>query len=93
MQHLGHGGNFKSVRDVIVYKNAAVSQNTNVPNEKLAGRFEPLGLSEEEIDDLTRFIEISLSDNNLERYVPISTPTGQCFPNADEESRKDLGCE
>jgi len=88
----GHGGNFTSVRSVIEYKNAAVSENAIVPQEALSMYFTPLGLSNVEIDQLSTFIEGALYDADLERYVPSGLPSGLCFPNADMQSVEDLGC-
>ncbi|HKK73561.1 MAG TPA: cytochrome c peroxidase [Saprospiraceae bacterium] len=90
---LGHGGSFRTVREVVVYKNEAIPENSIVPREQLPGRFKPLGLTEEEIDQLTAFLEKSLYDPSLIRYVPEQIPSGMCFPNADPASREDLGCE
>lgn len=90
---LGHGGSFTNIKEVIEYKNAAIAENPDVPAEKLSSLFIPLGLSEEEVEQLSLFIENSLYDENLLRYVPVSTPLGSCFPNADEQSKSDLGCE
>ncbi len=89
---LGHGGSFKNVKEVITYKNTAIAENSNVPEDKLSDQFTPLGLTDIEIDQLTAFVENGLYDNNLDRYVPESLPTGQCFPNADPKSREDMGC-
>ncbi len=88
----GHGSSFRSVRDVIAYKNRAVAENPRVPSEQLDPRFQPLELSEEEVDLLAAFVENALHDPDLERYVPESIPTGKCFPADDEQSRIDLGC-
>lgn len=88
----GHGSTFTSVRDVIVYKNEAKPQNDDVPNAHIATSFQPLHLSETEIDQLTDFIENGLYDPNLARYTPTSLPSGNCFPNADPQSMIDLGC-
>lgn len=52
----------------------------------------PLNLTEAEIDLIILFLEESLYDNNLERYVPEVLPSGNCFPNADYMSSSDLGC-
>ena len=89
---LGHGGTFRSVREVIEYKNSAVSQNPIVPAERLAPTFRPLHLSEGDIADLTAFVEEALYDTRLDRYVPSRLPSGNCFPVNDEQSRSDLGC-
>jgi len=90
---MGHGASFSSVRDVVAYFNDAISQNDKVNESQLDPRFIPLGLSEEEVDKITLFLERSLYDRELNRYVPTSLPSGNCFPNADPESRKDLGCD
>ena len=89
----GHGASFRSIKSVIEYKNIAVRQNTGVPNDKLSDQFVPLHLSDIEINDLTIFIKYALRDPNLERYVPESLPSGNCFPFNDPEARLDLGCE
>ena len=88
----GHGGSFSTVKDVIVYKNNATKENQNVPNDKLSAKFIPLGLSSEEVEQLTTFLEVSLYDDNLNRYVPEELPSGNCFPNADSQSSIDMGC-
>lgn len=91
---LGHGGSFTSVREVIEYKNNGVVENNAVPATKISPEFKSLGLSNEELSQLTSFVENSLYDNNLERYVPESTPMGStCFPNADNQSKLDMGCD
>lgn len=77
---MGHGASFASVREVVEYKNAAVTQ-ADIPEGKLDYRFRPLGLTAEEIDQLVTFIEVSLYDDNLSRYVPTSLPSGQCVEN------------
>ena len=89
----GHGGSFQSVQEVIEYKNSAVAENQQVPADKISPLFEPLNLSEEQIDNLVAFLENALYDSNLHRYVPTELPTGNCFPNADYMSAEDLGCE
>jgi len=88
----GHGGTFRSVEEVIRYKNEAVASQTDVPKSQLATEFVPLGLNEQEISDIANFIENGLHDPNLERYVPESLPSGNCFPNNDGVSKSDLGC-
>lgn len=92
VQFLGHGGNFQTVKEIVEYKNEANSQNVEVPENKLSSLFVPLNLSEIEINQLTAFLETSLYDDNLQRYVPESLPSGNCFPNADAMSSSDLGC-
>jgi len=88
----GHGGNFQTIKEVVEYKNEATSENAIVPQDKLSSLFAPLNLTETEINQLTVFIEKSLYDANLQRYVPESLPSGNCFPNADYMSSSDLGC-
>jgi cytochrome c peroxidase len=85
----GHGGSFRTIEEVIRYKNAAIPDN-NV--SALSPHFQPLNLSDEEIAQLVDFIENALYDNNLQRYVPNSLPSGFCFPNNDMASKNDLGC-
>lgn len=89
----GHGGSFKSVREVVNYKNKAAPENSTVPLEYLSDKFVPLNLTEKEIDLIALFLEKSLYDPNLDRYVPSELPSGNCFPNADPQSKMDLGCE
>ncbi len=89
---LGHGSSFSSIRDVIVYKNLAIAENEEVDPNQLASDFVPLELTLNEINDLVAFVKNSLKDPDLERYVPTSLPSGNCFPNADEMSMDDLGC-
>lgn len=88
----GHGSTFTSVKEVIQYKNNGIPQSNEVPAENLATQFGTIDLTDQEIEDLTVFIESSLRDPNLIRYVPESINSGSCFPNNDEQSRSDLGC-
>jgi len=90
---LGHGGTFTSVREIIEYKNAAQSINSAVPASQLAPEFTPLGLTDEEISNLTLFVESALYDAELYRYEPSSLPSGFCFPNNDLGTKNDLGCQ
>ncbi len=89
----GHGGSFTSVRAVIEYKNNAVKENTEVSESALSPLFTSLNLTESEIDDIVAFLETGLYDNNLSRYAPDELPSGNCFPNADDESSVDMGCD
>ncbi len=89
----GHGGSIETIKDVITYKNDAVKENSNVPSELISPLFVPLNLSEVEVNYITSFLETALYDNNLQRYQPTELPTGNCFPNADEESSIDMGCD
>lgn len=67
---LGHGGSFKSVRDVVEYKVLAVSENPQIDSLDIY----PINLNPKEIDNLVDFVENSLYDNNLMRYKPLSLP-------------------
>lgn len=88
----GHGGTLNSVRAVIEYKNNAIPENPEVPESQLSEEFHPLNLTEQEITDLTNFVEDALYDPNLFRYVPQDLPSGFCFPNNDAVSQIDQGC-
>ncbi|TSE09348.1 cytochrome-c peroxidase [Aquimarina algiphila] len=89
----GHGGTFTSVRDVIEYKINGTPQNPEVPVERLAKQFVNVQeLTENQINNLTLFIENGLRDPNLARYVPNLVQSGFCIPNNDAESKVDLGC-
>jgi cytochrome c peroxidase len=89
---LGHGGSFSSVREVVEYKNAAVPQSEAAASN-LDFRFRALDLTEEQIDDLVIFLEVSLRDPDLMRYEPDALPSGLCVINNDPTSRVDLGCD
>lgn len=90
---MGHGGSFATIEEVIRYKNLAIAENGAVPTNRLSPLFKPLNLTPEEIEQLTIFIENALYDDRLSRYVPEQTPMGSsCFPNADEQSELDMGC-
>lgn len=88
-----HGSSKRSLREVVEYFNDAVAENDRVPQEQLAPQFRPLSLTDQEIEDLVLFLDKSLRDPDLERYVPSQVPSGNCFPNNDVSSRYDLGCE
>lgn len=90
---LGHGSSFRSVEEVVRYKNEAIAQNERVPADRLSDEFRPLNLTEQEITDLVWFLELSLYDPELERYTPPALPSGFCFPNNDMRTRTDRGCE
>jgi len=93
LKYLGHGATFKSVEDIIRYKNDAIAENSRVPAGKLSPEFVPLGLSNDEINKLTQFVKFALYDDDLERYVPELLPSGLCFPNGDAVSKNEMGCE
>jgi len=77
---MGHGSSFTSVREVVEYKNAGVAQ-ADMPLDRLDYRFRPLNLTPDEVTQLVTFIEKSLYDDNLQRYVPDALPSGQCVEN------------
>lgn len=92
IEFLGHGSSFRTIEEVLEYKNIAIPQNSKVNQDQLSKYFVPLGLSNEELALIALFISESLYDENLERYVPIDLPSGNCFPNSDEKSKIDLNC-
>lgn len=87
-----HGASKNSLREVIEYFNEAKGENPDVPTERLDPQFQPLNLTNTEIDDLLEFLENGLYDDNLVRYKPYFTQSGFCFPNNDPQSKKDMGC-
>lgn len=89
----GHGASIRSIKAMVEYFNNGISENSIVPNSQLATEFQPLNLTNEEVNQITAFLENALYDNNLKRYEPSSLPTGNCFPNNDPLSRNDLGCD
>ncbi|UTW61652.1 cytochrome-c peroxidase [bacterium SCSIO 12741] len=88
----GHGGTFTSLKDVVIYKNTAVAENSKVPTSQLSSEFNPLELSSEEVDQLTSFMMYALNDPNLNRYEPDHVMSGQCVPNNDVVSQISRGC-
>ncbi len=89
----GHGSSFRSIKEIVEYKNEAVAENPNVPDFRLANEFQKLYLSDTEIEHIANFIENGLRDPELNRYVPNVLPSGNCFPNNDQDSQFDLGCQ
>jgi cytochrome c peroxidase len=87
-----HGGSKKTLEDVVRYFNEGVPENPDVPASQVSFYIKPLGLSENEIKDLTEFISYGLRDPNLQRYVPESVISGLCFPNNDPLSVIEMGC-
>lgn len=84
--HFGHGATLTSIREVIEYKNNGVAQNKEIHQEQLSLLFQPLKLSEDEIDLLALFISRALNDENLKRYLPRKVLSGRPFPVSDLES-------
>jgi cytochrome c peroxidase len=88
----GHGSSFRSLGQVVRYKNKATPQNPRVDADALADGFIPLELTRDEMSHLEAFLSEALRDPDLRRYEPDSLPSGNCFPNADIETRRDLAC-
>jgi cytochrome c peroxidase len=78
-----HNGSFTKVRDVVEYFNAGVPQDpvagaartlsTRFTNPRGPGLPQGLGLSEQQVNDLTDFLENGLYDAAFVRYDPHST--------------------
>ena len=88
-----HGSSKTTLEDVVKYFNDAVPENANVPESQIPAIFKPLGLSQSDIDDLVAFLDNGLHDPDLKRYEPSYVLSGNCFPNNDEQSKIDLGCD
>ena len=88
-----HGSSKTNLRDVVEYFNEGIGENSNVPAEQISDKFNPLFLSDEEVDQLTAFLDNALRDPDLMRYQPEAVLSGNCFPNGDFQSKLDLGCE
>lgn len=89
---MGHGSSFRSIEAVLAYKNTGVAENSDVPANALSNQFQPLGLTDEELEDLAAFIEFGLRDPYLNRYEPDAVLSGSCFPFNDEVAKQHLGC-
>lgn len=87
-----HGASKTSLREVVEYFNAGIAENPDVPAGQISNLFKPLNLNKQEVDDLVEFLENGLFDPNLERYAPNKTKSGFCFPNNDQQSKLDMGC-
>ncbi|MBK8921818.1 MAG: c-type cytochrome [Saprospirales bacterium] len=95
MKNIGfyfHGASKTSLREVVAYFNDGIPENPDVPFSQIAPQFRPLGMTNEEMDDLVEFLENGLYDPNLARYAPTQTMSGNCFPNNDPLSRVEMGC-
>jgi cytochrome c peroxidase len=88
---MGHGSSFRSMREVIDYYVNAVPA-VNLPPGRITDQFQPLELTDQEVEDLIVFLESALNDPDLERYQPDSVPSGGCIPANDPAARLDLGC-
>lgn len=89
---LGHGASFRSIKEVVVYKNNGVAESSSVPTSQLADDFVPLNLTDDEVYAISAFLENGLHDPNLKRYEPESLPSGNCFPFNDPLAANELGC-
>ncbi len=90
----GHGASFNTLREVVEYFRDGIPQKLEVKYaNNLSGLLRPLMLTNNQVDDLTTFLEKGLRDPKLARYSPNRLPSGLCFPNNDSISRKELGCE
>lgn len=88
-----HGSSKKSLKDVILFKLKAKSENPYVLNSELSPMFNPVNLTPAEREYLYLFLANGLRDPDLKRYMPESLPSGNCFPNNDPFSRVTLGCD
>lgn len=85
-----HNGSFTKVRDVVQYFNAGIPQDpvagaaatlsTRFTHPRGAGSQRGLGLSADQVDDLTDFLENALYDPAFVKYDPASS-TGTLQPN------------
>ena len=87
-----HGASKNSLREVVEYFNLAITENPDVPQDRIDPLFKPLGLTPSQVTDLTEFLENGLYDPNLLRYKPSFVMSGNCFPNNDTKSKLDMGC-
>ena len=88
-----HGSSKTSLYDVVEYKTDRIAENSNVPESQLSEEWLPINLTVEEKQKLVLFLEKSLRDPDLVRYQPSTVPSGNCFPNADPQSKIDIGCD
>ncbi len=87
-----HGASKTNLEELLEYKIIAQSENPKISNDRLSEKFLPIDLNQEEKDAVLAFLNQSLRDPNLKRYMPEYVLSGQCFPNNDFRSRVDLGC-
>lgn len=89
----GHGSSMRYIYHVVQYKNKGIPENERVPREQLASEFKPLGLTNDEVNNIADFIENALHDPALKRYVPTSVLSGQCFPFNDARAKREMECD
>ena len=70
-----HNGMMSTIKEVVEFMNEGVSQNYNVLSGMMDPDMKPLGLTDEEVDQLVAFLE-SLSDPNYDRTVPQAVFSG-----------------
>lgn len=87
-----HGSSKYTLEEVVDYFDLAIPENPEVPTEVISPLFQPLNLTTEEKADLVEFLRNGLRDPNLNRYMPESIKSGNCFPNNDPFSKVDLNC-
>ncbi len=88
---LGHGASFRSIREVINYKNTAIPQNAAAASN-LDHRFVPLNLTIPQVSQLTTFLTTALHDPNLDRYEPDYVPSGSCITVDAQDGLEDYRC-
>ncbi len=88
-----HGSSKQSLEEVVEYFDKAIPENPDVPDSQIATEFRPLGLTDQEKADLVSFLKFSLQDPTVEKFMPAALPSGRCFPNADAQSKREIGCE
>ena len=88
-----HGASKTSLKDVVEYFNNGIPENPDIPRTQITPLFRPLHLTQNEMDDLVEFLTNGLYDDNLLRYKPEVTMSGNCFPNNDPQSKEDMGCQ
>jgi cytochrome c peroxidase len=86
-----HGSSKYSIADVLDFKMEAKSENPNVSDEDVA--LNSFSLSKQQRSDLLDFLTNALYDNDMERYLPRYVLSGYCFPNNDDMSKEDMGCQ
>ena len=87
-----HGSSKQTLEDVVDYFNNGIQENYNVPASQISTFLRPLGMTKQEKSDLTTFLRTGLRDSNLKRYVPETVISKMCFPNNDQKSKEDMGC-
>ena len=86
-----HGSSKTSIEDVVDFKLKAKSENPFVDDNRVA--LTPRTLTDFEKEDLIDFLRNALHDDDMERYQPTSVLSGNCFPNNDALSKKEIGCD